>query len=69
VLATARIFGHKTIQGLTNYYRLNIKIMNFFLNYAQKVVILKSKAVMYFKNIEGADFISPAAEMCAGLAI
>ncbi len=31
-------------------------------------IILKSKAVINFKTIEGADFISPAAEIWARLA-
>jgi hypothetical protein len=39
----------------------------FFLNYAQKVVVLKSKGGINLKTIKGTDFISKMAEICLGL--
>jgi hypothetical protein len=42
------IFGRKTQMAPTKYYRLIIKLRFFLLNYAQKVVYFKSKAVINF---------------------
>jgi hypothetical protein len=53
------VFGRKTQKGPTKYNLLN---------HAQKVVVLKSKASINLKFIEGADFISTVAKICAGLA-
>jgi hypothetical protein len=40
----------------------------FLLNYAQTVVILKSKAVINFRIIKEVDFFSQMAEICSRLA-
>ncbi len=56
-IATGQIFGGKTQKGVTKYDRLNIKMMQLFLlNYAQKVIVLKSKPLIKFKTIQGWTF-------------
>jgi hypothetical protein len=68
-LGQGQNIGPQNSKGSTEYYRQNTKILKLFsLSYEQKVVVLKSKAVINFKIIQGVDIFSQAAEICAGLA-
>jgi hypothetical protein len=57
---SGRIFGCNTQKEPIKYFRLNIKIMILcFLFYAQKIVVLITKAVINFKIVEGVYFFPP----------
>jgi hypothetical protein len=57
--ATGQIFGCKTQKGVTIFDRQNIKMTQLLLlNYALKIIVLKSKAFIKVKIIHGLDFFS-----------